>query len=57
MKQLGAWGVGCLMIGLIGCQTTTTQLAPVVEDAQAHSLQHPFAAMQQQKKVLLWHWY
>ncbi|WP_151715083.1 patatin-like phospholipase family protein [Acinetobacter sp. TUM15071] len=49
MKQLKLWMLGLSMTVLTACQTTS-QLAPVIEDAQAHAVNQPFSLIKQQQK-------
>lgn len=49
MKQLKLWMLGLSMTVLTACQTTS-QLAPVIEDAQAHAVNQPFSIIKQQQK-------
>jgi len=49
MKQLKLWMLGLSMTFLTACQTTS-QLAPVIEDAQAHAVNQPFSIIKQQQK-------
>lgn len=49
MKQLKLWVLGLSMTVLTACQTTS-QLAPVIEDAQAHAVNQPFSLIKQQQK-------
>lgn len=49
MKQLKLWMLGLSMTFLTACQTTS-QLAPVIEDAQAHAVNQPFSLIKQQQK-------
>ncbi|MGA6137790.1 patatin-like phospholipase family protein [Acinetobacter dispersus] len=49
MKQLKLWMLGLSMTVLTACQTTS-QLVPVIEDAQAHAVNQPFSLIKQQQK-------
>lgn len=49
MKQLKLWMLGLSVTFLTACQTTS-QLAPVIEDAQAHAVNQPFSIIKQQQK-------
>ncbi|QHH99375.1 patatin-like phospholipase family protein [Acinetobacter dispersus] len=49
MKQLKLWMLGLSMTVLTACQTTS-QLVPVIEDAQAHAVNQPFSIIKQQQK-------
>lgn len=48
MKQFKLWMLGFSMTVLTACQTTS-QLAPVIEDAQAHAVNQPFSLIKQQQ--------
>ena len=48
MKQFKLWMLGLSMTVLTACQTTS-QLAPVIEDAQAHAVNQPFSLIKQQQ--------
>ncbi|MCH7350540.1 MULTISPECIES: patatin-like phospholipase family protein [unclassified Acinetobacter] len=49
MKQLKLWMLGLSVTVLTACQTTS-QLAPVIDDAQAHAVNQPFTSIKQQQK-------